>query len=40
MHIPVTELEEPMIETVLAKASRVEADSREQELLFKELSGF
>lgn len=39
VHIPVTELEEPMIETVLAKASRVEADSREQELLFRELSG-
>jgi superfamily II DNA or RNA helicase len=39
VHIPVTELEEPMIETVLAKASRVESDSREQELLFKELSG-
>lgn len=38
VHIPVTELEEPMIETVLAKAHRVEQDSREQELLFKELS--
>jgi superfamily II DNA or RNA helicase len=38
VHIPVTELEEPMIETVLAKASRVEADSREQEALFKELA--
>lgn len=40
VHIPVTELEEPMIETVLAKAHRVEQDSREQEQLFKELSGF
>lgn len=36
VHIPVTELEEPMIETVLAKAGRVESDSKEQELLFKE----
>lgn len=39
VHIPVTELEEPMIETVLQKADRVDADSREQEALFKELSG-
>ncbi|MCA9130509.1 MAG: DEAD/DEAH box helicase [Planctomycetales bacterium] len=37
VHIPVTELEEPMIETVLAKAHRVEHDAREQELLFKEM---
>ncbi len=40
VHIPVTELEEPMIETVLAKASRVESDTREQELLFKELAAW
>lgn len=39
VHIPVTELEEPMIETVLAKAHRVEQDSKEQEAMFKELSG-
>lgn len=38
VHIPVTELEMPMVETVLRKASRVEADTREQEQLFKELS--
>ena len=36
VHIPVTELEEPMIETVLRKADRVEQDAREQEQLFKE----
>lgn len=36
VHIPVTDLEMPMIETVLKKAKRVEADTREQELLFKE----
>lgn len=39
VHIPVTELEEPMIETVLTKAHRIEQDTKEQELLFKELSG-
>lgn len=38
VHIPVTELEEPMVENVLRKAKRVEADTREQERLFKELS--
>jgi superfamily II DNA or RNA helicase len=37
VHIPVTELEEPMIETVLRKADRVEQDTRQQELLFKEM---
>lgn len=36
VHIPVTDLEMPMIETVLKKAKRVESDTREQELLFKE----
>jgi hypothetical protein len=36
VHIPVTELEEPMIATVLEKARRVESDTREQEMLFKE----
>lgn len=35
VHIPITEIEEPMIRTVLAKASRVEADTIEQERLFK-----
>lgn len=36
VHIPVTDLEMPMVETVLKKAKRVESDTREQELLFKE----
>lgn len=36
VHLPVTELELPMIETVIAKARRVESDTREQEILFKE----
>jgi hypothetical protein len=36
VHIPVTELEEPMIETVLRKAHRVEQDTIEQEQLFRE----
>lgn len=35
VHIPVTELEEPMIQTVLAKAHRVELDTIEQEREFK-----
>lgn len=35
VHIPVTDLERPMIETVLKKASRVQDDAREQELIFK-----
>jgi superfamily II DNA or RNA helicase len=38
VHIPVTELEEPMIETVLAKANRVEHDTKEQEQMFLECS--
>jgi superfamily II DNA or RNA helicase len=36
VHIPITELERPMIETVLRKADRIEADTREQERIFKE----
>ena len=36
VHIPVTEIERPMIETVLAKAKRVQADAEEQEQIFKE----
>ncbi len=36
VHIPVTDLERPMIETVLAKAKRVQQDTEEQERLFKE----
>ena len=36
VHIPVTELEEPMIQTVLAKAKRIEHDTREQEEMMRE----
>lgn len=39
VHIPVTEIERPMIETVLTKARRVEQDTREQEEIFKNASG-
>lgn len=35
-HIPVTELERPMIETVLRKCRMVEDDTREQERIFKQ----
>lgn len=35
VYIPVTELERPMLETVLSKAARVQADTEEQERLFK-----
>ena len=37
VHIPVTELEIPFVDNVLAKANRVESDTREQEELFKEV---
>ncbi|MFM8271984.1 MAG: SNF2-related protein [Gemmata sp.] len=37
VYIPVTDLERPMLETVLAKAKRVQADAEEQEQLFKEV---
>lgn len=36
VHLPVTDIERPMIETVLRKASRVQADTEEQEQLFKD----
>lgn len=36
VHIPVTEVEVPMVETVLRKAKRVAEDTAEQEVLFKE----
>lgn len=38
VHIPVTDLERPMIETVLLKSDRVHADTIEQEQIFKESS--
>lgn len=37
VHIPVTELEEPMVANVLRKADRVQRDTEEQEKLFKEI---
>jgi hypothetical protein len=36
VHIPITDIERPMVETVLRKAKRVLADSQEQEKLFRE----
>lgn len=39
VHIPVTDLERPMIETVLRKAARVQQDTEEQERLFREIGG-
>lgn len=36
VHIPITEIEEPMIQNVLEKRHRVMADIEEQEALFKE----
>ena len=38
VHIPVTDIERPMVENVLRKARRVEADTREQEAMFRESS--
>lgn len=35
VHIPVTEIERPMIETVLRKAKMVESDTQEQERIFR-----
>lgn len=35
VHIPVTEIERPMLDTVLKKAKRVQADTEEQEKEFK-----
>lgn len=36
VHIPVSDLERPMVETVLAKAKRVQEDTEEQERIFRE----
>jgi SNF2 family DNA or RNA helicase len=38
VHIPVTEIERPMIETVLSKAKRVQHDTEEQERIFRNAS--
>lgn len=37
VHIPVTELERPMVDTVLRKAKNVQQDAAEQEALFNEV---
>lgn len=36
VHIPITPIERPMVETVLRKAKMVQADAEEQERIFKE----
>lgn len=38
VHIPVTEIEEPMVANVLQKADRVQADAEEQEQLFRSIN--
>jgi len=38
VHIPVTELERPMVENVLRKAAMVQHDNEEQERIFREVS--
>lgn len=38
VHIPVTEIERPMVDNVLRKASRVQSDTEEQERIFKDFS--
>jgi superfamily II DNA or RNA helicase len=38
VHIPITEIERPMVETVLAKAARVQHDTEEQERIFRDAS--
>jgi hypothetical protein len=39
VHVPVTELERPMLDTVLRKARRIDEDTLEQERLFKDCAG-
>lgn len=38
VHIPITDVEEPMVQNVLRKAAMVQQDTEEQERIFKELS--
>jgi superfamily II DNA or RNA helicase len=38
VHIPVTDIEEPMVQNVLRKSKRVQEDTEEQERLFKEMA--
>lgn len=40
VHIPVTDIERPMLETVLRKAARVQADTEAQERIFSRASGY
>lgn len=37
VHIPVSEIERPMVDNVLRKAARVQADTEEQEAIFKKV---
>jgi SNF2 family DNA or RNA helicase len=36
VHIPITDVERPMVESVLRKSGRVQRDTEEQERIFKE----
>ena len=38
VHIPITEIEAPMVENVLRKAKQVESDTKEQEEIFRAYS--
>jgi superfamily II DNA or RNA helicase len=38
VHIPITDIERPMIDTVLRKAKRVQQDTEEQERIFRKVS--
>jgi superfamily II DNA or RNA helicase len=39
VHIPITDIERPMVETVLVKAKRIQEDTEQQERIFKHASG-
>lgn len=39
VHVPLTELEQPMVDNVLRKAHRVDLDAREQEQIFRQSIG-
>lgn len=39
VHVPVTDIERPMLETVIKKAARIEADELKQEIMFKDIAG-
>ncbi len=36
VHIPLTDIERPMVDTVLRKARMTEEDTRQQEIMFRE----